>query len=1079
MDRRLFLQGCAVAGLAATHSTSLLAQPTPRPGNNLFTINGIAIPDTGWNLWIDRTAQWKDDDIFLPDDVNLKKLPVNPPTGGWQSLYARHSGEDFAIVTLPTTVEQHFWGKYGSRPYTPEEYRYAADDPIPQNGAYEGVSWWTRPIDIPATMQRKRIFLHVRGARMRAEVYLNEQLVGYSIMEELPFECDLTAAARPGGKNMLAIRITSPGGRYDWVDGNTVHWGKVNVFRSHGFGGLDRELTICAHGEDDALITSAWVLNTPEQKTIRVTAVVETPLCCGVITASKEKLFSFLNAAIIDPENGHEIPARRIAEKTAILDATITYTFELECPHAKLWDLDTPNLYHLRLTYQTSHNVEDTHIITFGFRWFAPEGLGSNALFRLNGRRMKIYSSISWGFWGINGLWPTPELAEREVTQAKRLGLNCLNFHRNVGKDDVFRAHDRLGLLRYMEPGGGKLSVGKQPSGIPTSAHSLIMEKATDPADIFSRKFMLAKCRAMVRAHRSHPSLIQYTLQNEIGADLNNPDTFEAIRIMHEEDPSRCVVLHDGFVAPPRKAAQAWFEPYNDTIHRSDKEEWGSWWNNHQGAGDQWYDDFYKDAGHFTYLEPIKTSLVEFGEMEGCAVADNHPLMIHQIKNRAFGGNGKSYDLVDHEQIVASCDKFLDRWGFRAAFPSAEKLYSAIGVKCYESWQQYMENVRICDDVDFCVISGWESTSIENHSGIVDNLRNFKSDPEWIASSLRPVRAVAKQHHLSYTMGESAVFDLYLLNDTGKPANGELRFSMVEPGGKLVELGKWNAPAVVADQFSYPVQLAFQTPPLKKEGVYRFRLTSASDPKGGFTREIWVANAKPAFSKKLSIGVSSVLGPVRKQLAALDGVTVSDFVAGAHYDLIVTSGVVPGSKLDRDIGDETGLEVHEKKGASVPEPAGHVDDVVYAAVRGGTPLLAMVPDDFLADGVAKQLAALGAFTYTGQVGDTRAPWMGNWLFVREHPTFAGLPANRALGIHYQAHGKSANGLLVERAAGADDLEVIMGYSRDHDRNIGAASFICKFGSAEVLVHRAPAFAAPLQQRWLANTIAHLTGTKVS
>jgi hypothetical protein len=39
-------------------------------------------------------------------------------------------------------------------------------------------------------------------------------------MEELPFECDLTHAADPGGKNTLAIRITNPFGRFDWVDGS-------------------------------------------------------------------------------------------------------------------------------------------------------------------------------------------------------------------------------------------------------------------------------------------------------------------------------------------------------------------------------------------------------------------------------------------------------------------------------------------------------------------------------------------------------------------------------------------------------------------------------------------------------------------------------------------------------------------------------------------------------------------------------------------------------------------------------------------------------------------------------------------
>jgi hypothetical protein len=154
------------------------------------------------------------------------------------------------LVTLPGTVEQHFWGKFGAgedgkpRPYTPEEYRYAADDPVPQNGAYFGVSWWWREIDIPASMAGKRIFLHVRGAHLRAEVYLNEKLVGYSIMEELPFEAELTHAAKPGGKNVLAIRITNPWGRFDWVDGLNEQWGAVKLYRSHGFGGLDRGMTI-------------------------------------------------------------------------------------------------------------------------------------------------------------------------------------------------------------------------------------------------------------------------------------------------------------------------------------------------------------------------------------------------------------------------------------------------------------------------------------------------------------------------------------------------------------------------------------------------------------------------------------------------------------------------------------------------------------------------------------------------------------------------------------------------------------------------------------------------------------------
>ncbi len=86
---------------------------------------------------------------------------------------------------------------------------------------------------------------------------------------------------------------------------------------------------------------------------------------------------------------------------------------------------------------------KDEHADTLHHRvWlshFAPEGLGKDALFRLNGRRVKIYTAISWGYWGLNGMWPTPELAEKEVTQAQKLGLNCLNFHRNLAKEEVLR----------------------------------------------------------------------------------------------------------------------------------------------------------------------------------------------------------------------------------------------------------------------------------------------------------------------------------------------------------------------------------------------------------------------------------------------------------------------------------------------------------------------------------------------------------------------------------------------------------------------------------------------------------------
>jgi hypothetical protein len=153
---------------------------------------------------------------------------------------------------------------------------------------------------------------------------------------------------------------------------------------------------------------------------------------------------------------------------------------------------------------------------------------------------------------------------------------------------------------------------------------------------------------------------------------------------------------------------------------------------------------------------------------------------------------------------------------------------------------------------------------------------------------------------------------------------------------------------------------------------------------------------------------------------------------------------------------------------------GVLADGIIDAVRAGTPLLAIPQVDSLSEGVAKQLAAAGAFAYSGTVGDVRAPWMGNWYFVRKHAIYDGLPVDQAMGIHYQAHGREANGLLIDRAPNGPEVEIVAAYSRDHDRRIGAGTFTTKLGAGKILYHRVPEMHPVMQQRFLANALRWLT-----
>ncbi len=435
-----------------------------------------------------------------------------------------------------------------------------------------------------------------------------------------------------------------------------------------------------------------------------------------------------------------------------------------------------------------------------------------------------------------------------------------------------------------------------------------------------------------------------------------------------------------------------------------------------------------------------------------------------------------SYDLKDHQEIVAAYDKFLDRWGFRAAFPATEKVWTSLGKKCYDTWQNYMENARISDELDFCAISGWESTAIENHSGIVDNLRNFKSDPTPIRDTLLPVRPVAKQRSMCTALGEAATFDLYLLNDTDKAATGTLSFTVVSPSGKLIKLDEFSVPGWKRDQFSYMVKEGFITPRLTEEGMYKFKFAISSAPLSTQTKEIWVTESD--YSETVcrvgrTVAVSGISSALRKQLLSISGrgcFNIVDFKAGEKYDVIVSAGVTATAATTQNAGDTTGLEA-QPSGAAV-RPAvqvGVLAEGILEAVKAGTPLLAIPQTDALSDGVAKQLAAVGAFTYSGNVGDVRAPWMGNWYLVRKHPLYSGMPVDQAMGIHYQAKGSAANGLVVD----GPNVEIVAAYSRDHSRVIGAGTFTAKLGEGKVVYHRVPEMQPVMQQRFLANAIQWL------
>ena len=61
---------------------------------------------------------------------------------------------------------------------------------------------------------------------------------------------------------------------------------------------------------------------------------------------------------------------------------------------------------------------------------------------------------------------------------------------------------------------------------------------------------------------------------------------------------------------------------------------------------------------------------------------------------------------------------------------------------------------------------------------------------------------------------------------------------------------------------------------------------------------------------------------------------------------------------------------------------------------------------------------------------------------KDHPAYNGLPTNTAMNWDYQVDTNSASGLLID----GNGVNIIAAYRRDHDRNIGAATFTAPLGS---------------------------------
>jgi beta-galactosidase len=147
---------------------------------------------------------------FIKNEADKHIRPEGNPGSDFPFVQASFDDSQWAKVELP-----HDWAIAGPFQEGWDSEVSGGMGRLPVNG----VGWYRRKLDIPATDAGKMIYLDIDGAMSYAMVWLNGNLVGGWPYGYNSWRLDLTPYLDFGGENQLAIRVDNPNYSARWYPG--------------------------------------------------------------------------------------------------------------------------------------------------------------------------------------------------------------------------------------------------------------------------------------------------------------------------------------------------------------------------------------------------------------------------------------------------------------------------------------------------------------------------------------------------------------------------------------------------------------------------------------------------------------------------------------------------------------------------------------------------------------------------------------------------------------------------------------------------------------------------------------------
>lgn len=364
-------------------------------------------------------------------------------------------------------------------------------------GWFEGYDYiYEKEFEIPDEYEKQEISFEFEGVYHNAEVYLNGKKAAYRPYGYTNFYIDADPYLKCGEKNQIRViahNADQPNSR--WYSG----------------AGIYRPVWMYVRPKQHILRNGIRV------RTLRVDpAVIEAEVNTNAPGKVKLEVIADAGSDVITAAEIHT-------------DGKLTKQFEI--PDAKLWSVNTPNLYRLRVTFaaeqengQNKCMDTDQEEVIFGIRtlkWDEENGI------TINGERVILRGACIHHDNGVLGACCYPDAEARKIRILKENGYNAIRSAHNPCSKALLEACDRQGMLVMDE-----------------FVDVWYIHKTEYDYVNYFKEWWKQDLKDMVEKDFNHPSVILYSTGNEVSETAQKKGihlTKTMTEYLHRLDDSRPV----------------------------------------------------------------------------------------------------------------------------------------------------------------------------------------------------------------------------------------------------------------------------------------------------------------------------------------------------------------------------------------------------------------------------------------------------------------------------------------------------------------------------------------------------------